>query len=358
MMNPTVIHASDLTDRQLALWSEIQRSDRTLSSPFFRPEFTQAVASVRRDVYVAELKDNGQTVGFFPFCKGRMNVGRPVGQPLCDFQGIIGRTDRSWNDAEFICRCGLAAWDFDHLLCSQAVFNSRQHRPEESPLIDMSNGFAAYRQDKQSQGTNLFRDMARKARKMGREIGPLRFELNASDPTLLRTVIQWKSDQSRRAGTFDVFRWNWPQRLLESILAHRAETFGGVLSVLRVGETVAAIHMGMRSGSVLHWWFPTYNRALAKYSPGLILLLCVLREAEDIGIKRVDLGKGDEIYKRRFMTGSEMVAVGSIESSRITRMVRKARRTSEAIVRSVPLPNSLRRAARLVYLSERWLKYR
>ncbi len=357
-MDPSILPANVLTDRSLALWSEIQRSDQTLLSPFFRPEFTQAVASVRRDVYVAELKDNGQTVGFFPFCKGRMGIGRPVGQPLCDFQGIIGRTDRSWNDVELICRCGLAAWDFDHLLCSQAMFNSRQHRPEESLLIDMSDGFISYRRDKQGQGTNLFRDMDRKARKMGREIGPLRFELNASDPSLLRTVIQWKSEQSRRAGTFDVFRWNWPQRLLESILAHRGEAFGGVLSVLWAGETVAAIHMGMRSGSVLHWWFPTYNRVLAKYSPGQILLLYVLRGAEEIGIKRVDLGKGDELYKRRFMTGSEMVAVGSIESSRITRMIRKARRTSAAFVRSSPLPHSFRRATRLVRFGEKWLKYR
>lgn len=357
-MNPTIIHASDLTDRQLALWSEIQRSDQTLASPFFRPEFTQAVASVRSDVYVAELTDNGQTVGFFPFCKGMMRIGRPVGQPLCDFQGIIGRTDRSWGDVEFVCRCGLAAWDFDHLLCSQAVFNSRQHRTEESPLIDMSNGFAEYRQDKQRQGTNLFRDVARKARKMGREIGPLRFELNASDPTLLRTVMQWKSDQSRRAGISSIFRWKWPQRLLESILTQKYESFGGMLSVLWAGDTLAAIHMGMRAGPVFHWWFPAYNRAIAQYSPGLILLVSLLNEAEEVGIRRVDLGKGDEIYKRRFMTGSEMVAVGSIESSRITHMIRKVRSTGARIARSSPLPKSLRRAARLVCLGERWLKYR
>ena len=238
------------------------------------------------------------------------------------------------------------------------MFNSRQHRPEESPLIDISNGFAAYRRDKQSQGTNLFRDMARKARKMSREVGPLRFELNAPDLTLLRTVIQWKSDQSRHTGTFDVFRWNWSHRLLESILAHRAEAFGGILSILWAGETVAAIHMGMRSGSVLHWWFPTYNHALAKYSPGLILLLRLLRVAEEVGIKRVDLGKGDELYKRRFMTGGEMVAVGSIESSRLTRMVRNARRASASFVRSSPLFHSFRGAARLVQLGEKWLKYR
>jgi len=193
---------------------------------------------------------------------------------------------------------------------------------------------------------------------MGREIGPLRFELNASDPTLLRTVIQWKCDQSRRAGIYSILRWKWSQRLLESILTQKYESFGGMLSVLWAGDTLAAIHMGMRAGPVLHWWFPTYNRALAKYSPGLILLLYVLREAEEIGIKRVDLGKGDELYKRRFMTGSEMVAVGSIESSRITRMIRKVRRTGATIARSSLIPNSLRRAARLVCLGERWLKYR
>ena len=38
-----------------------------LDNPFFRPEFTQAVAAVRDDVEVAVLEIQQQPVGFFPY---------------------------------------------------------------------------------------------------------------------------------------------------------------------------------------------------------------------------------------------------------------------------------------------------
>ena len=53
----------------------------------------------------------------------------------------------------------------------------------------------------------------------------------------------------------------------------------------------------MRSGGVLHVWFPTYDPALAKYSPGLVLWLELARAAADLGLWQFDLGKGQERYK-------------------------------------------------------------
>ena len=72
-------------------WSQIQRDNEELASPYFRPEFTQAVASVRGDVEVAVLEDHGEIVGFFPYQRGRGGVARPVGGRLSDFQGVVAR---------------------------------------------------------------------------------------------------------------------------------------------------------------------------------------------------------------------------------------------------------------------------
>ena len=48
MTSIRIIKADQLTPDLVAAWSEIQRGNRCLASPFFRPEFTQAVASVAR----------------------------------------------------------------------------------------------------------------------------------------------------------------------------------------------------------------------------------------------------------------------------------------------------------------------
>jgi CelD/BcsL family acetyltransferase involved in cellulose biosynthesis len=78
----TTIHLTkirDLTAPQLSAWQEIQQSTPLYESPYFRPEFAQAVAAVRSDVEVAVLRDAEKNVGFFPFQRGKLNLGKPVG---------------------------------------------------------------------------------------------------------------------------------------------------------------------------------------------------------------------------------------------------------------------------------------
>src|SRR5436190_15608567 len=84
---------TDLSPAQWERWSELQRENRGLQSPYFRPEFTQAVARVRSDVEVAVFQAHDQVVGFLPFQRGPLNMGKPVGGKLCDFHGCIGATD-------------------------------------------------------------------------------------------------------------------------------------------------------------------------------------------------------------------------------------------------------------------------
>ena len=74
-MKVTVIHARRLTPELQEMWSDIQQSDASLASPYFRPEFTAAVSAVRDDVYVAVLQDAGEVVGFFPFQRNHAGDG-------------------------------------------------------------------------------------------------------------------------------------------------------------------------------------------------------------------------------------------------------------------------------------------
>jgi CelD/BcsL family acetyltransferase involved in cellulose biosynthesis len=69
----------------------------------------------------------------------------------------------------------------------------------------------------------------------------------------------------------------------------------------------------MRSRHTFHIWFPTYNRALEQYSPGLILLLHVAKAAADAGIRRIDFGPGEERYKQEFKSGDTRLLIGGVD---------------------------------------------
>jgi CelD/BcsL family acetyltransferase involved in cellulose biosynthesis len=67
----------------------------------------------------------------------------------------------------------------------------------------------------------------------------------------------------------------------------------------------------MRSQGVLHYWFPTYDKEFATYSPGLMLLLAMVEDAQTREIHLIDLGRGHAPYKDRFANGAFGVAEGT-----------------------------------------------
>src|SRR5687768_10603830 len=121
-MKVSVINIKELDEALIKRWSQLQGADPALASPYFCPSFTQAVASVRNDVFVAVMENGGRIKCFFPFQQGRFGFGRPVGGALSDFQGVIAEAGTQWTAEALIRGSGLSVWDFDHLLASQAPF--------------------------------------------------------------------------------------------------------------------------------------------------------------------------------------------------------------------------------------------
>jgi CelD/BcsL family acetyltransferase involved in cellulose biosynthesis len=191
---------------------------------------------------------------------------------------------------------------------------------ENSHTIDLTCGFEAYvkqcrEQSQQVSGiaSGLPHQTIVRKQRLERQFGPVRFEMYDSNPRSLHQLLAWKSAQYNRARRpSDAFAWPWTVSLLERIQATRTETFAGVLSTLWSGDKMLAAHMGMRSASVLHWWFPAYDVTYSKFSPGLILLLELCRRAEDYGIQTIELGAGDEPYKLLVANRQIGVAAGFI----------------------------------------------
>jgi CelD/BcsL family acetyltransferase involved in cellulose biosynthesis len=347
-MQIKIISASQLTNEQIARWSLFQQADPVLHSPYFHPEFTLAVASVRNDVETAVLYENGRTVGFFPFQRGKGDVGLPVGGKMSDFQGVIVESGFEWSPEELLHGCGLSAWRFDHLIASQKPFQPYHWRLAGSPYLDLSAGWKGYEARQLREHSSSFKRNMRKFRQAERESHKIRFEYHTDSSPLFATLVEWKQKQYRETGVTDVLSFAWTEKLLREVLTRDGEGFAGVLSALYIDDVLAAVLLSMKSYEVLHAWFSAYGPEFAQYSPGLMLWIELAKAAESEGIRRIDLGKGPETYKKHFMSDSIPLAEGSIDTRPIARMLNRQWNNAYHWLRSSSLKKPLLAPGRFI----------
>ena len=352
-LDVAVIPAAQLSREDVEAWSSFQEADPTLASPFFRPEFTEAIAAIRNDVYVGVLSDDGRTVGFFPFQRGRRPIGAPVGGRRSNYHGVIAEPGTDWDAVALVRACGLRIWDFDHVVASQRQFAPFHSALGESYCVDVSGGFEEYVRRREAAGSRVIPRLRQKARRFEREVGPLRFESHVADPEVLHTMMGWKSEQYRRTGMVDKFAIGSNVRMLERIHACQSPGFSSMLTALYVGDQLAAVDMGIRSRSVYHSWFPAYNRELSRHSPGLVLYLKLLESAQSLGLKTIDFGKDHAQYKERMATDLIPLAEGSVLVPSPYAAIRRTRRRIEGAVRRTPLERPARRLLRPALLVPR-----
>lgn len=348
MVSIRVLNPADLTGDLFAAWSAIQQANPETDSPYFRPEFTRAVAAVRDDVRVAVLEAGGEPVGFFPFQVGGFGVGKPVGGRLSDFHGLIAKADVAVTSRELLCGCGLRSWAFDHLPISQSAFEGQWIGTGPSHFLDLSRGYEAYVAERRAAKSNEVKDAPYKLRKLERDVGPVRVELDCRDRSVFDALLAWKSEQYKRTGLADVFAFGWTTRLLERIWEERSEAFAGWLSALWANDRLVAAHFAMRSFGTLHSWFPGYDAEFSKYSPGGVLLLEMARLGSAAGVTKFDLGKGEERYKVAFSSGCRTVAEGIAYRGDFSRRADASFRSLRTWLKTGPLGAPVRASAKVL----------
>lgn len=356
-MHIQVVPAGELTPDICAKWSDLQRSNPLLSSAYFRPEFTQLVAEVRDDVEVAVIEQEGGIVGFLPFQRQGLTHAQPVAGRLSDFHGVIAGPGFACQPIELLRMCGLASWRFDHLLVSQSSFEPYMWTRSRSPYLDLSAGFKAYEADRKADNSELS-TIKRKLNKLAREVGPLRLEWNSTDREALATLFRWKSDQYERTGLRDLFSFPWIRAFLDRLFERRERELSGAFACLYAGDHLVAAHLGMASREVLHWWFPSYDREMGRYSPGLGLIYMMAQQANSYGITRMDFGKGDEEYKFRLASGYDEVAEGCVDVRMGARLIRRTWQATRDWVRASPLHGPTQVPLRWIRRMRDWLSFR
>jgi CelD/BcsL family acetyltransferase involved in cellulose biosynthesis len=348
-----LISPETLSNDLIGVWQSHQAADENLRGPFFSPEYIRVAASARPEVTVAVIETPGQLPAFLPLHRDGSNVARPVGLRASDFSGIIAAPGYTWSPESVIRGCGLSGWDFTNIVTSDQTMQPYFRWYADSPFADLSEGFDAFARGRAHAGSELVKSVLQKGRKMEREIAPMRFEAHVVDRQALALLYEWKAAQRARTGTVDVLSTPWMRQMVERMLEDSTDSFSGLLSVLYAGDRVAAAHFGMRSETVWHYWFAAYNHDLQRYSPGLIILLEMLKAAPAFGIRTLTLGQGDEAYKLRYATGSTPLASGSVDcrlTRRLTNAIWYAARTASkrsAVVAA--FANSVKRGRRRIF---------
>lgn len=320
------ISARDLNARVREAWLDIITESESLKSPYFHPSFTEIIAAERTDARVGVLSAGRRIVGLLPFHIKRSGVAAPIGGPVSDFQGLIAREPDGVDMRGAIRGWGLSAFDFNHAVAGQRAFSEAAHLTTRSPSIDLSAGYEAWHADRR--GASDVKTAQRKAQKLARDHGPLRLSLHDDTEEAWTAFVAWKTAALKALNARPFDEIPWLNRAMNAFRRHREPGFAAPVTALYAGDTLAAVHFGLRTDAVWHWWFPTYNPELAAYSPGMVMLLELAREAARAGVTAIDLGRGEARYKTAFANSATPICEGSIAAgarpSALTRKLRGA----------------------------------
>jgi CelD/BcsL family acetyltransferase involved in cellulose biosynthesis len=323
----------ELDGDQIALWKGFCDADAVYQSPFYRPQFTLAVASCRSDARVA-----GRTVGFLPFHLVRGRVGKPIGAHINDYHGPILAPGAVIDAVDLLKAAGLDAYDFNHLPAALAGLAGSGRGTLSSPQMDLTNGYDAYAAASDASWTKAQREIGRRYRKTEAELGPIRFRFHDPSSEVYRQLVTMKNIQYARLSVRMKIDDGWVGEVLERLRQTQEPDFAGVVSTLHAGDRLIAAHFGLRTADLLHWWFPAYELALSKLGPGKNLVnQCAIRAGEQ-GIRMIDFGKGNEDFKMHFANREARLREGSlVVPGTLSAMARKGGEAVVAAAREIPL---------------------
>jgi len=307
--DPTIetVTPAELSPDELALWTRFVRADARFASPYFHPQFSRIAGEVAPGAAVSILHDRGEVVGFFPHQR-RGGAAQPIGAPLNDYHAVITAPGFEMPLERVPDLIGAASLNVNGWLGGGATGEGVIAR--RTLQADLSAGWDAYNAGRRAAFGKFFKDKERARRSLERDHGQVTARTDGGDPALLERLIALKSDQYRRSRRHDIFACGWTADLLRALLAADVPGFGARLAVLEVGGAPMAMEYGLHAGAHYHFWFPAYEAAVARYSPGILLSLDTMRQGAAEGFDVFDYGFEGEPYKKYFCDRSQTVLEG------------------------------------------------
>lgn len=151
----------------------------------------------------------------------------------------------------------------------------------------------------------LKKDSLRRHYKALSKIGPIRAR-HHSTPESIRALLPdlYRQHVARWSGTASpsLFLSDANREFYESLAESLGREGKIVLTEVRAGERIAALHFGLRSGNDFIWYKPAFDPELTRQGPGEVLLKILIEQAQTDGCSAFDFSRGDEGFKSRFTT--------------------------------------------------------
>ena len=315
---------SEFNEVEILRWQDIQSNSAFLKKAFLSYSFCSSVAKIHPYVQVCIFRKDEEIVGFLPFqfknsLYSRMRIAERVGGEMSDYFGVIAVPgfNLTIDDMSRLARINFL--HYTHLDQSQLQYGFPDDSPETGLLIDIGSSGDDYFIKLKETNKKLVSDTARRQRQLEKDIGPLKFCFDAPQgerTEIIDQLIRQKRDQYERTKVPDSLIEGWKQLLLYELSTVDKKLCKGVLSTLYAGDILVASHFGLQCGETLHFWFPVYNKDLAKYSPGRILMKCVIENAnlQSPAIATIDRGAGVTKAKKDFANAEHLYYRGTISS--------------------------------------------
>ena len=339
-MRIEVVRPGELNGDDQRGWASILAARPELSSPFLTPAWARAVerAEGPDDIRVAMVEDREGLKAVFPARCGVLTA-LPPGAPLNDRQGVISVAEPfELEPAALLIALKVHRYDFSHLCTLDPVFGPHAQGVQDSYAVDVSGGWDAFEQGRRAAGTDILKDMAKRTRKIERELGPVTFTPLSRSRANFEKLIAWKRASYFRTRQTDVLATDWVMRLLNELFESRDPDFGGALMTMHIGEKLAAAQFNIRGHTELHSWFIGHDEAFERYSPGLVLFHEMLRwMAADSPLKRLELGPVPYRFKDRLANAPHPIAHGFAGLDSPVTLLRAAQYAMRKAAESLPL---------------------
>lgn len=336
-LSANLVKMDALSPRERQYWRAFCEETPALASPYFTLEFAEQCAIARRDTRVLSISQNGTPLGFLPLHVSRTGLFRPLGGPMGDHHGIIAN-DGDIDISHALKQTGLGGvFSFNGALASQRGFARLGDTSEPSWVCHMSDGFDAYWDGRQAAEAKAMRNLRARERKLTEAGHEIVYRIDDRRTEALDWLVATKRAQYAATGATDVFQARWARTLTYSLMMDRSDALSGILSTMEIDGQLAAAHFGMRSASVLHYWFPVYDPAYSKFSPGLMLFRELLRETSQDGIVQAHLGPGSYDFKKRFANASFDIVQGCACNLSLTGAALQMGRGIDRMAKALPI---------------------
>ena len=345
-----VMSADQLCGELEEQWQSLRQCHEHFSSPYFDPNFIKAVAKVRDDVRIVMVVENGRPVCFLPIQENSKGRAVPAGGRLNDYHGLLGKpSDTVAHFKKIMKAAEVKSYAFHALVPPETEqLQPYSFRELRTHHLDLSDGWEAYRKWVRRHSSTVKRQ-GQKTRNLEKEVGPIRFEFDCSEGEVLERLIELKRAKYQRSKTFDILSVEWAANLLRELHNVKHQNFQGILQAMWAGDELICVHFGMMTDEILHYWFPIFDHQYSRYSPGTEMMLQVAEEACRRGIKKLDLGYGDDAYKFKFCNGNEAVINGQVNFNSLELMIAQKRYELRTKLKNIPMKPLAKTVLRSVF---------